>query len=248
MNAFSFLYRAGTALGLLTLAGSSATWAQSLPATDAATSMQIYTQAQRWLDDNVSKNTGITGLPLRMQVTLGTLDRFLRLASCTQVEPYLPLGYRLWGKTRLGLRCVQGAGKWNVFLPVTVSAFGPAWVIKGQVASGAVLSASDAMAADVDWAEWTSPIVAHQSDWVGHTASKMLSTGQALRQDMVKSTQVFQAGALVRVLGRGPGFEIATDGQAVSAGVMGESARVRMDSGRTLSGTVVDERSVRVDL
>ena len=248
MNALLSLYRVGATLGLLTLAGLSAAFAQSQPATDAATSSQIYTQAQRWLDDNLSKNTGITGLPLRMQVTLGTLDRSLRLAPCTQIDPYLPVGNRLWGKTRLGLRCAQGTGKWNVFLPVTVSAFGPAWVVKGQVASGAVLSASDAMAVEVDWAEWTSPIVANQSDWVGHTASRMLTTGQALRQDMIKSTQVFQAGAFVRVLGRGPGFEIATNGQAISAGVVGESAKVKMDNGRTLSGMVVDERSVRVDL
>lgn len=206
-------------------------------------------QAQHWLDENLSREVGATTtLPLRLQVTVGELDRNLNLASCERVEPYVPVGTRLWGKTRLGLRCVQGVSKWNVFLPITVKAFGQAWAIKGHVASGAVLSASDAMQTEVDWAELSSPVVAIQADWVGRTATRMLKTGQTLRQDMVKLTQVFQAGAQIRVLGRGVGFEIATSGQAVSAGVLGESAKVRVDNGRTVNGMVVDDRTVRIDL
>jgi flagella basal body P-ring formation protein FlgA len=75
-----------------------------------------------------------------------------------------------------------------------------------------------------------------------------LSTGQALRQDMLKATQVFQAGAQVRVLAQGSGFEVATSAQAISAGVVGQYAKVRMDNGRILSGQVMDNRTVRLAL
>jgi flagella basal body P-ring formation protein FlgA len=90
--------------------------------------------------------------------------------------------------------------------------------------------------------------VANLADWIGQTATRTLSTGQALRQDMVKAAQVFQAGAQVRVLARGVGFEISTSGQAVSGGVLGQSARVRMDNGRVMSGLVLDNRTVRLEL
>jgi flagella basal body P-ring formation protein FlgA len=65
---------------------------------------------------------------------------------------------------------------------------------------------------------------------------------------MVKATHVFQAGAQVRVLARGSGFEIVTSGQAISGGVIGQSARVRMDNGRVMTGMVADSRTVRMDL
>ena len=216
------------------------------PVAELADAQNLYTHAQQWLDNSLVSQAA--SLPLRMEVTLGELDRRLRLAPCDQVQPYLPPNTRLWGKTRIGLRCVQGTSRWNVFLPVTVKAFGPAWVVKGHVPQGAVLSEGDAMSVEVDWAELNSPIVANASDWIGQTATRLLTTGQALRQDMVKAAQVFQAGTQVRVLARGVGFEIAASGQAISAGVMGQSAKVRMDNGRVMTGQVLDSRTVRIEL
>jgi flagella basal body P-ring formation protein FlgA len=65
---------------------------------------------------------------------------------------------------------------------------------------------------------------------------------------MVRPAQVFQAGAQVRVLAGGVGFQITADGQALSAGVVGQLTRVRMDNGRVMSGTVLDARTVKLDI
>ncbi len=219
-------------------------WAQMPVVGDDADASAIYARAQTWLDKNLSESA--MGLPLRMEVVVGELDRRLHLAPCEQVEPFIPPGTRLWGKTHLGLRCSRGPTKWNVFLPVTVKAFGLAWVVKGSVAQGAVLNEADALRVEVDWAEQKSPIVANLADWVGHTAMRNLSTGQSLRQDMLRATQVFQAGAQVQVQAEGSGFQIATSAQALSAGVVGQSARVRMDNGHIMSVQVLDSRTVRL--
>ena len=58
--------------------------------------------------------------------------------------------------------------------------------------------------------------------------------------------QVFEAGTNVRVVAEGPGFSVTSDGQAVGAGIVGQTVRVRMDGGRFMSGTVIDSRTVRV--
>lgn len=203
---------------------------------------------QRWLDNAVSNVRPSGAAPLRMEVTVGELDSRLRLAPCARVEPYIPVGTRLWGKTRLGLRCMDGGVKWNVFLPVTIKAYGTAWVIKGDVAQGAVLTEADALEAEVDWAEETSPIVISPSQWAGQVASRALTTGQALRQGMIKPAQVFQAGTQVRVVAQGPGFQITSDGQALSVGVIGQPARVRMDGGRVMTGVVLDSRTVKLEI
>src|SRR5450830_1910176 len=81
--------------------------AQTLAAPVAAAE-QLYAQAQVWLDSAVSQADQKTDLPLRMEVSVGELDRRLRLAPCQDIQPYIPPGTRLWGKTRIGLRCARG--------------------------------------------------------------------------------------------------------------------------------------------
>lgn len=201
--------------------------------------------SQRWADAALQGDAP-AGLPLRLQVQVGKLDARLQLAACAKVEPYLPPGTRLWGRTRIGLRCVQGGKPWNVFLPVTVQAFGPAWVLNNNVRMGDALTAGDASVAEVDWAENDSPVVASQPDWVGLEAARHLQAGQALRQNMLRAPQLFAMGAQVKVAVTGGGFTIISSGRAMAAGAEGANIRVRMDNGRLVSGVVNAQGVVEV--
>lgn len=232
------------ALGLAAVLGAGGA-AHAQAAADPAADLGPLTQ--RWLDDAMSRNQA-SSLPLRMEVSVGSLDSRLRLAPCARVEPYLPAGSRLWGRTRLGLRCVEGQTAWNVYLPVTIKAFGPAWVVTQPVAPGAVLTANDATQAEVDWAEDSAPIVAQAEMWIGQVAARQLVVGQALRQTMVRAPQLFRAGAQVKVVAQGPGYAVSSAGQAMSAGAAGQIVRIRMDNGRIVSGTVSETGTVVVTL
>jgi len=75
-------------------------------------------------------------------------------------------------------------------------------------------------------------------DWVGQSAARALSSGQTLRQGMVRAPQLFKAGSPVKVVAGGTGFQVTSSGQALSAGGQGQAVRVRMDNGRIVSGTV----------
>ncbi len=223
--------------------------APAAPAASDGTPEDLLATSRHFLDDAVAQAPAALGggtAPLRMEVSVGALDSRLRLAPCARIEPYLPPGMRLWGRTRLGLRCVDGPVRWNVFLPVTVKAFGPAWVVPGPVSPGATLAAGDAVQAEVDWAEDASPVIADPAQWIGTTVIRSLNAGQALRQAAVRPPQAFQAGAQIRVVAAGAGFAVASDGQAITAGFVGQPVRVRMDGGRIMSGTVRDARTVEV--
>ena len=236
-----------SALGLL-LAGltlSGAAQAQSA-APEADAEPAVLRATQQWLDTAVSNLRPSEVVPLRLEVEVGQLNSRLKLAPCSKVEPYIPAGSQLWGKTRLGVRCLEGASRWTVFLPVTIKAFGPAWVVKGNVLPGTVLTEDDAMEAEVDWAQERSPILGTPAQWVGQVVSRSLTAGQALRQGMTRAAQVFPAGAQVRVVAQGAGFQITSAGQALSAGYVGQSARVKMDNGRVMSGIVLDDRTIRM--
>lgn len=190
----------------------------------------------------------VGGTPLRPEVIIGALDSRLRLAPCRRVEPHLPARTRLWGRTRIGLRCVDGPTRWNVYLPVTVKAWGPAWVLKRPVNAGTLLAQDDAEMADVDWAEHRSGVLASPSLWVGQPAAMTLMPGQALREHMVRPAQAFAAGAQVRVRQSGSGFHVVVTGQALGAGRLGQSTRVRLPGGRIVTGLVRDGQTVELAL
>ena len=204
--------------------------------------------AMKWARSVVAQSQPDPAVPLRMEVSVGALDGRLKLAPCGNVEAYLPPGARLWGHGRVGVRCVDGMSRWNVSVPVQVKAFGKAWVVRGQVMAGSPVLQSDVLAVDVDWAEDSSPVLQDPALWLGQTAARTLSSGQVLRQGVVRPTQVFQAGTQVRVVAEGQGFQVSSDAQALAAGVVGQVTRVRMDSGRITSGTVLDAHTVKIDL
>ena len=231
----------------MTAAALSLLLAWSAHAQQVNTPQDLVALTQQWVDQALAQLPADAS-PLRMQVQVGQLDSRLRLAPCQRVEPYLPPGARLWGRTRLGLRCLEGETRWNVFLPLTVQAFGPAWVLTGNVASGATLTESDAMQSEVDWAANPAAVVTNPQAWVGQVAALPLSAGQALRQNMVRAPYLFKAGAPVQIRVQGPGFAVTSSGQAMAAGAAGQNVRIRMANGKVISGIVNPDGTIEAAL
>lgn len=216
-------------------------------AQQVASAQDLVTLTQQWVDQALAQLPAESS-PLRMQVSVGQLDARLRLTPCAQVEPYLPPGARLWGRTRLGLRCLQGETRWNVFLPLTVQAFGPAWVLTGNVAPGATLTEHDAMQSEVDWAAEPAAVVTNPQAWVGQVALRPLAAGQALRQNMTRAPFLFKAGAPVQVKAQGPGYAVTSSGQALAAGSAGQNVRIRMANGKIITGIVSEDGTIEAAL
>jgi flagella basal body P-ring formation protein FlgA len=188
------------------------------------------------------------GPSLRAEVVMGNLDSRLRLAPCNGIEPFLPPGGRLWGRSRVGLRCVDGPTRWSVYIPVTVQAFGPAWVLKAPVPAGETLTQALAERTEVDWAAHPSPVLALPERWVGQQAAFALTPGQVIRENMVRAPQAFDAGSAVKVSANGGGFAVSVTGQALNNGYVGQAARVRLPSGKIISGTVRPDLTVELPL
>lgn len=203
--------------------------------------------ARDWLEPALSAG-GLENAQLRPEVIVGQLDSRLRLTACQRIEPYLPPGTRLWGRSRIGLRCLEGPVRWNVFLPVTVKAWGPAWVLKRPVPAGTALVQDDAELAEIDWAEHPASVLADPGLWQGQQAAFALSAGQTLRQNMVRPIPAFAPGTQVRVSTRAGALEVVVTGQALGVGVTGQLVRVRLAGGKVISGTVRDSQTVEVQL
>jgi flagella basal body P-ring formation protein FlgA len=183
-----------------------------------------------------------------IEVLVGEADRRLKLAPCARVEAHLPPGARAWGRTRAGLRCVDGPTRWSISVPVTVRALGMAAVATRALQAGDRIEVADLRVAEVDLAADASPTLSIDQAAVGRTITRTVAAGQALRAADLQARRWFDAGDTVRVVARGTGFAVHGTAQALNPGVEGQAARVRTENGRILSATPVGEREVEIAL
>lgn len=184
----------------------------------------------------------------RIEVLVGRLDPHLRLAPCLKLEPYLPAGSPLLGRTRMGLRCSQGPKLWNVSLPLQVRVWAQSLTAATVLPAGTVLQAQHLVVAEVDLAALPDPAVGRPEAALGRTLGRGLEPGQALRRGDLKLRQWFNTGDTVRITAVGAGYAVSSEGQALGPGLEGQSVRVRTEAGRTISGVVSGDRRVDVAL
>jgi flagellar basal body P-ring formation protein FlgA len=184
----------------------------------------------------------------RIEIVVGALNPRLQLAPCRRVEPYLPTGTHLWGRTHIGLRCTEGVRRWNVYLPVTVKVYGTALVATAPLNAGATLQETDLTTAEFDIAEQPAPVITATALAVGRVLTRPVAAGHGLRTTDLKPRVWFAAGDTVRVLATGVGFSVAGSGQALTAGLEGQAARVRTDSGQVVIGMPVATRQIAIAL
>jgi flagellar basal body P-ring formation protein FlgA len=198
---------------------------------------------QRWTLDRAGAPGGA-----RVEVELGQLDPRLKLAPCNRIEPYLPAGARPWGRSRIGLRCLEGATRWNVSLPITVRVYASAPVLRDSLPAGTLLSEEHFTEQEIDWAERPAAPLTDIAVMAGRTLTRTLQAGQPLRDADLARKVWFGAGDVVKITALGTGFRVTTEGQALSRGLDGQTVRVRTEGGRIVTGTAVGDRQVEIPL
>lgn len=226
----------------------------SLPATArAAGEASGLTQAQL-LDivregvEQAAKSVMAAYPGVRVATQVGTLNPQLKLAPCESAQPHVNPGNRAWGEIRIGLRCIQGPVRWNVYVPATIRVYGPAWVTTSALPAGHLVSESDVVRQEAEWSSESGAILGATDNLTGRQLAVAVKPGQALRVQHVRARQWFTAGQNVTLVARGPGFAVTSEGIALTAGLEGQTTQVRLDNGRVLQGTAVGARRVEVAL
>lgn len=185
---------------------------------------------------------------VRVQTQVGALNPQLKLAPCQMAEPYTHGGQRVWGDIRIGLRCVQGPVRWNVYVPAQVKVYGPAWVASTGLPPGHVLAEGDLVREEAEWTGEAGTPVGQTDSLLGRALNQAIRPGQALRTQHVRARQWFNAGQTVTLVARGTGFAVTAEGVALTAGLEGQTTTVRLESGRVVQGVAVGARRVEVAL
>jgi flagella basal body P-ring formation protein FlgA len=160
------------------------------------------------------------GLPGQASFSVGPVDPNNNLAPCPALEAFLPAGARPWGRTNVGVRC-QVEGGWSIYVPVQVKVSGEYFVTARPLARGQVIAAG---------------IVTEAAQAVGQTVTISVQSGQILRSDILRAQLAVQQNQSVKVVSKGKGFQVATEGRALNNASDGQVVQVRTASGQTVSG------------
>lgn len=186
-----------------------------------------------------------TQLPGRVEVNVEPLDERVKLAPCQQVEPFVPAGARLWGKTRLGVRCVKGAA-WSVLLPAEIRVFAPALVAARPITANEPVGPEDFRTDEVELTREPAGVLTQAAQIGSSVASRAIQPGQALRKDMLRPKPVISQGDVVKLVYAGRGFSVTSSGRAMNPAADGQAVRVQAETGRILTGTARGGRVVDV--
>jgi flagellar basal body P-ring formation protein FlgA len=186
------------------------------------------------------------GLPGKADITVTPV--FPRgLAACATLEPFLPAGSRLWGRTTVGVRCA-GDRPWTLYLQARVAVMATYYLAARAVAPGEVLSAADLIPRDGDLTTMPQAIVTDPSQAVGAVSLSRIAAGLPLRTDMLRGAGAVVIGQTVRVVTAGAGFSISAEGSAMNNAAPGQQVRVKTAGGQIISGVVKDGSTVEIQL
>lgn len=184
-------------------------------------------------------------LPGDVSVDVPALDPRLQLTPCSDLQPYVPAGAKLWGRTHIGIRC-NGPDRWSVTVQATVRVMGSAVFTARPIGRGQRLAEADISVRSADFAQLPPGVLTTAEQATGKLAGIALSAGLPLRRDMLHGERVVTAGQTVRVVFASSGLQVSSEGKALAAGTVGDEIQVRAASGKVIRATVTGPGVVQV--
>jgi flagellar basal body P-ring formation protein FlgA len=239
--------------GLIWLFVSYAQAAERLPNNAVATNQRVVATAASDMQSRVYQTVmqyvqGQTqGYPGKVNIEIQPLDNRIRIAECDLMEAFTVQGARLWGKTHIGVRCLQSASKpWTLYVQADVQVWGEFAVTGLPVSQGSPVQASDVVMQTGDLTKLPSGIITDLSMLEGKKASLNMPLGTVLRPELLKAMPVIMQGQMVQLNSRGEGFVISADGTAMQTANVGQVVDVKVSSGQVIKG--VAQASGKVDV
>ncbi|MGQ5524686.1 flagellar basal body P-ring formation chaperone FlgA [Chitinimonas sp. PSY-7] len=181
----------------------------------------------------------------RATYQLARLDSRLRLAPCQQLDVKLAQGNRLIGNSSVRVVCNKGA-KWSVNIPVAISIQTDYWVSARALPAGQELTENDIEQRSGDLAQLPPTVVTEYKEAIGRTLVGGTAAGAPIRSDQLRAPFTIKANEMVRVVAKGNGFEVVSEGRAMSNAGEGQQISVKMISGATVQGIARTNSTVDV--
>jgi len=182
-------------------------------------------------------------LPGTPTVTV-TPPRISRQAACEQFDLFLS-NPQLRSRMSVGVRCLAPE-PWSLYVQASVSVEGYYYVANRVINVGEMLSLDDLTAREGDLLRLGTGVIVDPSLAIGYIAQQRISAGSTIKSSALRDPDSIVRGQPVKTEARGVGFVATGDGVAMESGAPGAMIQVRTSSGQVVTGTVVNNTTVRV--
>ncbi len=176
------------------------------------------------------------GLPDKVQISIHT-PLSGHLPPCDALEPFLPSGAQLRGLVSVGVRCPANPS-WTRYVQARIAVMGNYHVAARQIEVGQILTAADTVVLEADMASLPASVMVNSSQLLGKVALNRIASGAPVRREQLRGVLLVQQGQTVKVVSRGQGFVVSTEGKAMAAAEAGALLQVRIQGGQLVSGTL----------
>lgn len=160
-----------------------------------------------------------------------------KLLPCAALEVFLPSAAPLRGRVLVGVRCMAEP-RWTRYVQARIAVVGIYQAAALPIEAGHILTRADAVVMEADMSTLPGSVVTDESLLIGQMALTRIVAGTPIRREQLRGVFMVQQGQTVKVVTRGAGFMVSSEGKAMNAGAAGALVQVRMQGGQLLSGTI----------
>ena len=182
-------------------------------------------------------------LPGTPQVMV-TPPRISRQVACEQLDIFLS-NPELRSRMSVGVRCLAPE-PWSLYVQASVSVQGYYYVTNRSINVGQTITLDDLSAKEGDLLRLARGVIVDPSQAVGYIAQQRIGSGSTLRSSALRDPDSIVRGQAVKTEARGLGFVATGEGVALENGAPGALIQVRTSSGQVVTGTVINNTTVRV--
>lgn len=181
-------------------------------------------------------------------IETGRLDARFSKECPAGLEIFLPEGYRLQGKTTIGVRC-PAPGTWTIYVPAQVHVYGDVVVLARPVARGVPIPGASLTVERRDLGALAAGALQDPAGAVGMLPRRALPQGAVLSAAMLQAAPLVRRGQQVTIQAEAAGLSVKSAGEALADGSQGELVRVRnLLTNKVITAIVMAPGEVRVPL
>jgi flagella basal body P-ring formation protein FlgA len=182
----------------------------------------------------VARNPMVAG----MQTEVEYIDQNPTIQACPEkIEVGSQPGIRLWGRTSVQLRCKKLS--WTYNLAIRVRVIGD-YVVAGRYLQGNVkVAQGDLRVVQGDLTDLTDDVLRSVKDGYNRILVRPVQAGMPIGLNDLREPAVIAIGDPVRILISGKDFEVTGEGVAQTSGMVGDTVKVKLYDGQTISGKIL---------
>jgi len=182
-------------------------------------------------------------------ISVGSLDRRLRLAKCDQpLQAFKSPNTKNHGRTTVGVRC-DGEKSWKLYVSVNIQIIKPVVTLKHSVTRNSILRASDLVLEEKDISSLHRGYYTQIKNLVGKHVKNSLKPGLVISPGHVKNPLAVKKGATVLILADAGGIQVNMKGKAMKSGSLGDWIPVQnLSSKRKIEGRILRPGVIQVTL